>query len=320
MPYTNPTWWCDHPRGSTFLENGDAPLLKDQQGIPVKEIYGANDGWSLCTFHPAALTAEEKILDQFSRLYPSDILFQDQIGARGPMYDFNPSSPTPYAYTQGMMNIAYRDSAVLPLGTENGFDAVINSETLFCGDVWNIIPTQYSPSWAQLWRQKYPANTWRLDPMALWLGHDHVIFTMHDLGQFVTNHEVLTWVLGMGYHISAVTTADALQNPENKQWIDWLAALQKAIGPFLDGAKLEYWEEPSPGVYSSKWGDLSIIANTSLMPYTVSKKIVISPHGFYVTGNRIAAGWLDKYDGRSYPDGFAFVRYGAQSAIYKTGK
>jgi hypothetical protein len=320
MPYTNPTWWCDHPRGPTFLQNGEAPLLKDQQGAPVREIYGANDGWSLCAFHPAALKAEKRILDQFTQQYPADILFQDQVGARGPMYDFNSASPTPYAYTQGMMNIARRDSAVIPLGTENGFDAVMNSETLFCGDVWNIIPTQYSPSWAQLWKQKYPAGTWQLAPMALWMGHDRVIFTMHDLGQFVTNREVLVWVLAMGYHLSAVTNVAALQNPTNKRWIDWLASLQQAIGPYLDGAKLEDWKESTPGVYASKWGDLRIIANTTVMPIPFSQGIVLSPFGFYISGKGIEAGWLDEYKGKSYPNGLAFVRHDGKSTIYNKGK
>lgn len=316
MPYTNPTWWCDHPPGPTFLREGDAPLLKDREGKPVREVYGQNDGWSLTAFHPAAIAAEKTILRQFTQDYPSDVLFQDQIGARSPTYDFNPASPTPYAYTQGMLDIARRDSASVPLGTENGFDAAMNSETLFCGLCWNIIPTEHGPDWRSLWRDTLPAGTWRLAPLALWEGHDRTIFTMHDLGQFVTNREVLAWTLLLGYKLSATTDAGSVGVGENWQWIKWLAALQKTIGPHLDGAPLTGWAHPAAGVYASQWNGLHITANTTPLPYRLDAMTTLSPYGFYITGEGISAGWLDRYRGHAYPDGFAFVGTGSQLSVY----
>lgn len=319
MPYTNPTWWCDHPRGPTFVREGEAPLLKDRQGKPVRELYGANDGWSLTTFHPAALAAEQTILGQFTRDYPSDVLFQDQIGARGPLYDFNPASPTPNAYTQGMIDIARRDSQTVPLGTENGFDGLLNWETQFCGLAWGLVPTEGNPDWVTLWRNQYPADTWRFAPLALWLGHDKALFTLHDLGQFVTNRETLAWVMALGYQISATADANALRRPENRQWLLWLAALQKAVGPDVMGAPLHEWRETAPGVYQARYGQATVVSNTTARPFTLDAKTTLAPFGFSVTSpaSHLAAGWFGRYAGHDYGDaGLAFVRQGAHLDVY----
>ena len=49
MPYTNPTWWCDHPRGPTFVQAGEGPPARKLDGKPYHEVYGRNDG---CTTTP----------------------------------------------------------------------------------------------------------------------------------------------------------------------------------------------------------------------------------------------------------------------------
>ena len=93
MPYTNPTWWCDHPRGPTFLREGEAPLLRRLDGSLSYELYGANDGYTVCHWHPAVQTANRLTVRQFTADYPIDVLFQDQCGARDWQYDTNPASP-----------------------------------------------------------------------------------------------------------------------------------------------------------------------------------------------------------------------------------
>lgn len=319
MPYTNPTWWCDHPRGPTFVREGEAPLLKDRQGKPVRELYGANDGWSLTTFHPAAVAAEKTVLDQFTHDYPADVLFQDQIGARGPQYDFNPAAPTPDSYTQGMIDIARRDSQAVPLGTENGFDGILNWETQFCGLAWGLVPTEGHPDWVSLWRNQYPSGTWRFAPLALWLGHDKALFTLHDLGQFVTNRETLAWVMALGYQISATTDANALRRADNRQWLLWLAALQKAAGPDIMGAPLAEWRERAPGVYQARYGQAIVIANTTPRPFPLDAGTTLAAYGFSVTSpaSHVTAGWFGRYGGRDYGEqGLAFVRQDARLAVY----
>jgi hypothetical protein len=319
MPYTNPTWWCDDPPGPTFVKHGDAPLSKNREGQRIKEAYDKNFGWSLCTFHPAALDAEATILKQFTREYPVDLLFQDQVGARSPIYDFNPAAPTPYAYLQGMIDIAKRDSQKVPLSTENGYDAVMNWETQFCGITWALVPTEHGPHWIRLWRQDYPAHVWAFSPLALWLGHDKVVFAHHDLGQFVTNRESLAWTLAIGYQLSFRADADFLQKEENRRWLNWLSALQRALGPHIIGAPLKQWSEPTPGVYRAQYGDALVIANTTPRPHVLDAKTTLAAYGFLATKGEISAGCVDRIDGADCP-GRCFIWNGEDKKDFDAGR
>jgi len=136
MPYTNPTWWCVNPKGPTFESVGDAPLSRDLDGNTYAERYGSatTQGYSVCAWHPAVRRANETIRRQFTEQYPVDLLFQDQVGARGTKWDTNPAASHPGAYLEGIHRIARVDSQFVPLGTEDGHDRLINSETLFFGD------------------------------------------------------------------------------------------------------------------------------------------------------------------------------------------
>ncbi|MGO8672224.1 MAG: DUF6259 domain-containing protein [Capsulimonadaceae bacterium] len=310
MPYTNPTWWCDDPRGPTFLRDGDAPLLRDQSGHPVREIYGPNDGWSLSTFHPDAIAAEQTVVREFTHDYPSDLLFQDQIGARSPKYDFNPAAHDPNSYLQGLQDIASRTGRVVPVATENGYDGVLNDETEMCGLCWSLIPTENPPSWVQLWRDRYPAGSWRLAPMALWMAHDKTVFAMHDLGQFTTSPEILAWDVALGYQLSANVTTDDLTDPARMRWLAWLAAVQRTVGPLIIGRPLTDWQEPSPGVYRAVYGDTVVLANTRANPFDVDAVDTLAAHGFSIsTPNAgVIAGSFQRWNGKLYPQGNDFVR------------
>ena len=92
--------------------------------------------------------ANRKTVRQFTDEYPVDVLFQDQCGARGWQYDTNPASPTPYAYTDGLVSMVAEDSRTKPLSTESGWDRVVNYESQLCGMTWSIVPTEGRPAWA----------------------------------------------------------------------------------------------------------------------------------------------------------------------------
>jgi len=172
MPYTNPTWWCDHPRGPTFLREGVAPLLTRLDGSLSYEIYGVNDGYTVCHWHPAVQAANAVTLQQFTTNYPVDLLFEDQCGARTWQYDTNPASPTPYAYADGLVSMVAADSATKPLSTENGWDRIVNYESQLCGITWAIVPTEDAPSWVTFLKDRFSPETWDLFLLAQYIPHD----------------------------------------------------------------------------------------------------------------------------------------------------
>ncbi|MFQ5811338.1 MAG: hypothetical protein ACE5JM_17100, partial [Armatimonadota bacterium] len=311
MPYTNPTWWCDEPRGPTFVKHGEAPLAIGLDGKRLMERYLTNVGWTTTLWHPAVVAANAEILRQFTEEYPVDILLQDQIGARRFRSDLNAASPTPYAYTQGLIELARHDSAVVPLATENGFDRLINYESLFCGLSWSTVPTEGGPDWRRLWRDQYPADTYRISPIALWMAHDRCAFTHHDLGQFVTTPESLAWSLVLGYQLSYRIVPETLDVPARRQWLTWLSRLQQSIVSRLIGEPLENWTYLTEDVIRARYGPVTIAANVGREPYRLNTRTTLAPYGFLATvrdGPR--AGLLTRWEGIERPAGVGFIQDG----------
>lgn len=303
MPYTNPTWWCIEPKGPTFLQHGDVALSLRLDGKLYREQYGqSNRGFRLCTWHPAAQEAQRRVRRQFTRDYPSDVLFQDQVGARGWVYDRNPACPTPYAYTQGLVNLAKEDSQSVPLSTELGHDRLINYETQFCGLTWSLLPARHGPVWRRLYRDMFAPGTWELSPLALWLAHDKVLFTHHDLGQFVRRDETLTWTLAIGYQLIYAISPAVATDPSRSQWLHWLAGVQRIFAARYMGEGLTEFKYLTPTVLYSNFSGTKVYANTGPEPYVLDEQTTIAPRGFYGTADGVEAGILTRYRGRDRGD------------------
>jgi hypothetical protein len=312
-PYTNPTWWCDHPKGPTFEREGDAALLKGLDGKPIYERYSDNDGWTITLWHPAVQTANRVTVRQFTKDYPVDILFQDQCGARRWNYDTNPASPTPYAYSEGMIAMNDEDSRIVPLGTENGWDRVANYQALLCGLSWGIVPTDHRPEWVRLFKATVPPDTWEIFPLALAVMRDKAIFMHHDLGQFVTNDRILSWTLALGYSLSYRAHAPALEQDAPREWLAWLDRLQKSVCARHLGTPLRDFShdraplfatpgdprrEADDGVITAAYGDVKLFCNLGDVPRTVGD-YELPPYGFRAEAPGITAGLA--------PDGSGYV-------------
>jgi hypothetical protein len=297
MPYTNPTWWCVNPKGPTFEKHGEAPLARDLEGNVYAESYGSSSiqGYTVCPWHPAVRAANDVIRQQFTEQYPVDVLFQDQVGARQPRWDTNPAAPVPGAYLEGIHRIAQVDSAFVPLGTEDGHDRLINWETMFCGLSWPWLPNRSSRS-RVLYEDLWPREAWRIEPLALFLAHDKVLFYHHDLGGFVRNRRDLSITLAMGYGLSWWTHTER-PSPAERDWIERLCRLQAAIGPRCAGRALDQFEYLAPEVIRSRWGDLEILANLTDKPWTVDAETVVAPEGFCARSSDLEAGIFVRHGG-----------------------
>ncbi len=304
-PYTNPTWWCDHPRGPSFVAAGEAPLAIGLDGKPYHEVYARNDGWTTTFWHPAVQAANRETVRAFTQDAPVDLLFQDQCGARGWRWDFNPASPSPMAYTEGLLSMNAEDARRAPLGTEDGWDHTANYQTALCGCTWRTVPLE--PSLRPLYKTEIPADSWRIEPVALRLFHDKALFYMHDLGAFVTNERVLAWMLALGYNLSYVAVGDFVGTPQFA-WYTWLHELQARVvsriagqplvafrhdrAPLLARRDLASFADPrDDGVVAAQWGDVSVCVNLGDVPRTVGGR-ALAPYGWWIEGPGLTSGHL----------------------------
>ncbi|MCY3021895.1 MAG: hypothetical protein NTW87_23030, partial [Planctomycetota bacterium] len=314
-PYTNPTWWCDGPKGPTFEREDIAPLLKGFNGKPNHERYEANEGWTVCHWHPAVQAANRETVRQFAEDFPVDVLFQDQCGARTWLYDTNPASPTPYAYADGLVSQVAEDCQRKPLGTEAGWDRVVNYESQLCGLTFQIVTTEYAPSWRRLMKHSCPPNTWNVFPLAQRIAHDKTFMLHHDLGQFVTNREVLAWTLGLGFSLSYRVSAAGLTQDAPREWLKWLDRLQKSVVARYIGQPVTAFVHdrgPAPsveddGLIRATYGNVRIVANLGPQPRKEDGR-VLAPYGFHAAAPGLVAANLGEAAGHGFGDaGVSFV-------------
>ena len=309
-PYTNPTWWCDHPRGPSFIAAGEAPLAVGFDGKPYYERYAKNDGWTITFWHPDVQKANRRTVREFTVDYPVDLLFQDQCGARGWRWDFNPASPSPLAYAEGILAMNEEDSRVVPLGTEDGWDQVANQQTAVCGCTWRIVPVQ-RPVWRDLFKDVYPADSWRIEPVATRLFHDKALFYMHDLGSFVMNERTLAWMFAIGYQLSWRASADGyLNSAVQRDWYAWLQLLQDKVMSRIAGQPLrafrhdrapllalpgDWSREEDDGVVTAQYGDVKVVANLGDVPRVVEDRH-LAAYGWWISAPGLEAAKLEGHD------------------------
>lgn len=309
MPYSNPTWWCDHPRGPSFERAGEAALLRTPEGATSHESYGPNDGWATCLWHPAVRAANRETLRQFTERYPVDILFQDQCGARGWRYDMNPASPAPWAYAEGMLSMVDEDRRSILLSTEDGHDRVLDAEIQMCGFTFALGPGRPRPVWVREFKTTLHPTTWRIFPVAQAVAHDKAAFAHHDLGKFVKDPVTLAWTLGLGFVMSDHLSARALDEPGPREWLFWLDRIQKSVCARYVGEPLVSFEhrqggieEGDDGAIEAVYGPVRVAANLGPTPWTADGRD-LAPHGFRASAPGMAAGNLCRLAGWEPPGG-----------------
>ncbi len=322
MPYINNTWWCDNPRGPTFLAAGEEPLQRGLDGKKIHEKYANNDGWGITMWHPAVRAANDRLVREFTETVQSDILFQDQTGVRGGVsvmqkgairgYDLNPASPTPYAVVEGFLSQARADAEKVPLATEEGWWGLVNNEFMMCGFSGGLC---HFMAWMGDFRDQWPKNSWNIFPMVQAIAHDKTLMGHHDLAGDVRSRELISWTLALGYNM--VSRADP-RDPGQRQWLLWLDRIQKSVcaryaAGGVSGFRHDWGENNETGVIRAVYGPVSVVANLQRKPLR-DGGVAIAPGGFFATGGGVTAGDLSGCGDAAIP-GF-FVSEGGRTWLY----
>lgn len=240
-----------------------------------------------------------------------DILFQDQVGARGFRYDTNPAAPDPAVYLAGLYAIAERDSKRIPLATEDGHDRLVNDEVMFCGLSWPWLPNH--PGQRVLYSDLWPETAFRVEPLAAYLAHDSVLLRHHDLGGFILHRRDLVTSLAFGYGMSFALTRDPAGDANTLRWLDCLAKVQASVASRFAGQPLDAFAYVTRQVIRSRWGGLDLLVNLGDGPHAVDADTVIAPIGFHARADGLQAGIYTRFEGQDRdPAGWWVIRDGRQ--------
>ena len=299
MPYTNPTWWCDEPRGPTFRAAGEAPLFVKADGTHRPENYKGAKGWTTCFWHPAVRAVNRRTVRSFTEDFPCDVLFQDQVGSRMETLDFNPAAPHPTAYTEGLLSMVEEDCRDAPLGCEDGWDKVADLETALFGNCWRMVPWSLTPPpYRPLLKTEIPPHLWEFEAALPRLMKGNVLFYMHDLGQFVEDERTLAWMVALAMNLSARHPAAAfLTDTPQARWYARLSEVQRNViariaakpvvsfrhdrSPLLARTDIPHASPLDDGAVIAQYGDVKVFVNLGNVPRNVGGHD-LGPYGYRI--------------------------------------
>jgi hypothetical protein len=243
MPYTNPTWWDD--QSPTLAALGTGIVARDRDDNLITETYGGtHGGYVVSPYAVEVIARQDQTRDEFTQTIPCDFLFEDQIGAREqPKFARHPDAPSPTEYTQGLINVAARSAARIPIMSEGGFDRLSWHESGFCNS-------------QRIGWQWWPKSTYTVYPMAPLWAHENLYFNMHNLaGTGMANDlPALTYFISMGYALSHDLS---MYDPD---WLGVLDRFQKSLVAKLVGVDMASFSAlATPGQTQTNFGDGTII-------------------------------------------------------------
>jgi hypothetical protein len=322
MPYTNTSWWCIDPKGPTFEREGNVALAFNREGKLSREQYASNVGYGLCFWHPAVQAIHREVRHDLSVTYPSDIILQDQVGARAWRWNYHALEPRKASAMEGMHSLSMEDAETVPVATEDGHDRVVNFETMISGCAWGTIPARGKHRTRHA-KYLFPQDEWQFFPILSYLSHHQCLFTTHDLGHFIEAPDQLSHALAFGYSMSYRWNLGFERNLSRKRWLHWLDAIQKSVAADYAGKRLLDFtypryqlglEQPHQVSCTRFADDIVVIANLEDAPCELSEILpaialpdnekrwleeqLLPPYGFYVSSPRARAASLQSKDGQ----------------------
>ncbi len=252
MPYTNPTWWHDASPTLRALPPGvsieDLAVL-DENGRPRYETYDAG-GYAMSPFAPFVKQRLGELVEQMTVTVPSDLLFEDQIGARPWLFDYNRHSVDASTYMDGWLEHtrAYSDRLLM---TELGFDRLVETEVGFTGGVLLPERTASTTAW-------WGTGNWHVFPLAPMMTRDKVLFYQHDLAPETMSTDTVTlkWNLAFGYMLNFEIEPGGA-NP----FLALAAAFQKNVLALYASERITKFENLNANVTRTSFESFKVTAN-----------------------------------------------------------
>jgi len=263
--------------------------------------------------HPTVVKINEDICNQFVREWKTDIIFADQLSNRWGDMDYNPKTGyAPHSYIQQLTDLAGRLKAIVPFGMEGGFDVQVPNAAIYYSLSW---PMMGDPAGETDYNGRYGNDGWEWSPMFMYMAHDRVITSLHDLGDKVDNPQRLSTVLAHGYSIMSNIgdgNCDTLKDDSPElRWLWWLSAVQQNLCARYLGQELLDFRYVAPYVVAVKYPGLRMTINLTGTPYELKdEKVTLGPYGYWVVGDDspLVAGRVTKAFGKTYPAGVSFIR------------
>ncbi len=293
MPYTNVTWWDEESETLRYLpvewELDDLVVtgINNQQ---IYETYIDKGGYVMNPFSPFVKNRIEEFFHEFTELVPSDMIFEDQIGARAWLFDINKYSPTLNSYIQGWLDHCQEYQHHI-LGTEMGFDKLAKYLYGFFGS--GLLFQENG-----LHRTIFGNLNYSFYPMAPMILRDKTMLYQHDLAHdTLTNDNVrFAWNVAYGYLFNQeVQGWDDAQN----WWIHVVSEFQKYVTSHYADKRLLSYDVIDRNITLSDFGEWKAVVNWNVNHTFEYDGHVISSSGVYIFNEdkSITAGNYSSYNG-----------------------
>ncbi|MEM7029617.1 MAG: hypothetical protein AAF629_08630 [Chloroflexota bacterium] len=331
MPYTNPTWWDDEaPSIQNLPDHVDvaAVAVTDAFNDPVYQCYsislfapscipekaGRNalinrlvpygswhhGGYVVSPYAPYVQNRLLSLTQEMNAALKPDITFQDQVGARVVLRDFNQASPNPSSYMQGWLEQTRRFTNTR-LMTEFGVDRLAETELGFHG---SYLLYQALDQKLENWDD----NSWRPYPLAPLLLRDRVLFYQHNVAPetMTTSTDILRWNLAFGYMLG-YDLNEGFASP----WIPLIGQIQQqVIAPYATERMLDFiWLDDQHQVSQTTFETVTVIANwQATAPFTWQTH-TLPPNGVLIIQHDQSsiAGLFEQFNNVELTDGEHFL-------------
>ena len=300
MPYTNPTWWDE--KAPTLMKLPAGTSLSDvatlnEMGMQIEECYGCPGspkyGYVVSPYSKVVTDRLDLLMKQITQDVPSDMVFEDQIGARAAVFDYGKTPPSADMYLQGWLDHTAKYSAN-HLMTELGFDRLVMTEVGLDGSV--LLPERTNLTMNWWWN-----GTWHYYPFVGMAARDKVLFYQHDLAPetFTQQKSTLTWNAAMGYMTGYDPFKAAFGGGKGDPFIQVAAAFQRDVFATYAAERVTDYVNVQPDVTRTTFETVAVTANWSTQESYTQDGFELAPQGLLVQAQdgSLTAGIFLAYNG-----------------------